>query len=120
MDKCFEGISKVIFNDTDCVTGMISAEGEEVPFLKKIDVNEGDRKGNVEKWMLDIEACMIACLTTLNKSAIAEYTKNERTEWSKMFPGQIVLAASQIFWTKEVEQALQDDQTEEYVKLLTQ
>jgi dynein heavy chain len=55
MDKCFEGISEVIFDEKDCVTGMISAEGESVPFLKKIDVNEGDRKGNVEKWMLDIE-----------------------------------------------------------------
>jgi len=55
MDKCFEGISKVIFDDKLCVSGMISAEGENVEFLKKIDVNEGDRKGNVEKWMLDIE-----------------------------------------------------------------
>jgi dynein heavy chain, axonemal len=55
MDKCFEGISKVIFDEKQCVSGMISAEGESVPFLKKIDVNEGDRKGNVEKWMLDIE-----------------------------------------------------------------
>jgi dynein heavy chain len=35
---------------------MISAEAEVVGFLKKIDVNEGDKKGNVEKWMLEIEA----------------------------------------------------------------
>ena len=106
MDKCFEGISKVIFEGgkgDEKVTGMISAEGESVPFLKAINVNEGDRKGNVEKWMLDIEECMIKCLTSLNKNAIAEYTKMERTEWSKLFPGQVILAASQIFWTKEVE-----------------
>ena len=66
MDKCFEGISKVIFEGKageEKVTGMISAEGEQVPFLKAINVNEGDRKGNVEKWMLDIEECMIKCLT---------------------------------------------------------
>lgn len=56
MDKCFEGISKVQFSDSDCVMGMISAEQEEVSFLKSIDVNEGDKKGNVEKWMLEIEA----------------------------------------------------------------
>jgi dynein heavy chain len=55
MDKCFEGISKVTFEDKHMVCGMISAEGETVDFIKKIDVNEGDRKGNVEKWMLDIE-----------------------------------------------------------------
>ena len=34
---------------------MVSEEGEAVGYLKKIDVNDGDRKGNVEKWMLDIE-----------------------------------------------------------------
>jgi dynein heavy chain, axonemal len=55
MDKCFEGIYRVVFDENFCVCGMISAEGEQVDFLRKIDVNEGDRKGNVEKWMLDIE-----------------------------------------------------------------
>ena len=55
MDKCFEGISRVQFDDNDCVYGMISAEQEIVAFMKKIDVNEGDKKGNVECWMLDIE-----------------------------------------------------------------
>jgi dynein heavy chain len=94
MDKCFEGISKVMFDEKLCVCGMISAEAEEVDFLKKIDVNEGDRKGNVEKWMLDIEDQMIKTLRELTKSAIAEYANNEKTEWSKLFPGQIVLAAS--------------------------
>jgi len=55
MDKCFEGIAKVQFSDKDDFYGMISAEGEIVTLSKKIDVNEGDKKGNVEKWMLDIE-----------------------------------------------------------------
>lgn len=34
---------------------MLSSEKESVKFNKPIDVNEGDRKGNVEKWLLDIE-----------------------------------------------------------------
>ena len=87
MDKCFEGISKVMFDDKDCVGGMISAEGETVDFMKKIDVNEGDRKGNVEMWMLDIEDQMIKSLRELTKQAIAAYPDAERTEWSKLFPG---------------------------------
>ena len=29
-----------------------------VMFDTKVDVNEGDKKGNVEKWMLEIEAVM--------------------------------------------------------------
>ena len=67
MDKCFEGISKVQFDDNECVYGMISAEQEVVGFLKKIDVNEGEKKGNVEKWMLEIESQMILSLKDLAK-----------------------------------------------------
>jgi dynein heavy chain len=58
MDKCFEGIQKIKFTDKEEVYAMISAEGEVVEFNKKVDVNEGDKKGNVEKWMLEIEGAM--------------------------------------------------------------
>ena len=34
-----------------------------------------------------------------------------------MYPGQIVLAISQIFWTTEVEKAIQDCMLEEYWKV---
>lgn len=37
---------------------MISAEKEKVKFQKSIDVNEGERKGNVEIWLLEIEQQM--------------------------------------------------------------
>ena len=121
MDKCFEGIQKVQFDEKDCVYGMISAEQEIVGFVKKIDVNEGDKKGNVEKWMLEIESMMITSLKDLAKSAIASYPNTQRTEWSKMYPGQIVLCISQIFWTTEVEQAIKEFEQnglEEYIKIL--
>ena len=38
------------------IFGMKSAEGECVDYVKVINVEEGDRKGNVEKWMLDVES----------------------------------------------------------------
>lgn len=97
---------------------MISAEKEEVSFIKPVDVNEGDKKGNVENWMLEIEAQMISSLRALAKQSLEDYPKVERTKWSCQWPGQIVLAISQIFWTTEVEQAITDGQLEEY--LLTQ
>ena len=70
MDKCFEGIQKVMFSDKMEVFGMISAEGEEVLMNTKINVNEGDKKGNVEKWMLEIERVMVSSLKQLTKESI--------------------------------------------------
>ena len=55
MDKCFEGIQKVMFDANEKVYGMVSAEGEQVLLDKPVDVNEGEKKGNVEKWMIEIE-----------------------------------------------------------------
>jgi dynein heavy chain len=74
-------------------------------------------KGNVELWMLDIEQSMIDCLKKLGTDALESYPVTQRTEWSKMYPGQIVLAISQIFWTTEVEKAIQDCMLEEYWKV---
>ena len=58
--------------------------------------------------MLDVEAQMMGSLKDLAKRALESYPKMERTEWSKLWPGQIVLAVSQIYWTEEVEQAIKD------------
>lgn len=48
---------------------MISAEKEKVPFAKSINVNEGEKKGNVERWLLEIEHVMIDTLKKVMKSA---------------------------------------------------
>ena len=104
MDKCFEGIQKVMFSDKMEVFGMISAEGEEVLMNTKINVNEGDKKGNVEKWMLEIERVMVSSLKQLTKESIQDYYNNTRPVWVKKWPGQIVLAVDQIDWTKGAEE----------------
>lgn len=41
---------------------MISAEKEKVKLQKLIDVTEGEKRGNVEKWLLEIEKSMIKTL----------------------------------------------------------
>lgn len=71
--------------------------------------------------MLDIEDQMIKSLKDLSKQALNSYPNTARTEWSKMYPGQVVLAISQIFWTTEVEVAIADYEQnglEEYIKVL--
>ena len=66
MDKCFEGIKNVIFKNNEEVLGMTSAEKESVLFCTPINVNEGDKKGNVEKWMVEIENQMRVTLLVVN------------------------------------------------------
>lgn len=108
MDKCFEGIQKVKFSDKQEVTAMISAESEVVDFYKKIDVNEGDKKGNVEKWMLEIEKVMRLSLKMLTMQSISDYYNTDRIEWVQKWPGQVVLAVDQIDWTKGAEDVFED------------
>ena len=58
---------------------------------------------------------MIDSLKTLAIKSSATYVDTPRTEWSKMYPGQIVLASSQIYWTTEVENAIKDNELDQYV-----
>jgi len=70
INKCFEAINYLDFADHQVVVGMISAEKENVKFNKKINVNEGDRKGNVEVWLLEIENTMIETLVKITDDCI--------------------------------------------------
>lgn len=61
---------------------------------------------------------MIASLKKLAKDSLASYPTTARTAWSKLYPGQIVLAISQIYWTTEVEQAILDHDNDGLAKYI--
>lgn len=48
---------------------MISAEKEKIKFNKVIDVNDGEKKGNVERWLFEIEQMMIDTLKNIMRNA---------------------------------------------------
>ena len=50
---CFEGIKLLIFTKKEEIEGFIGKDKEEIHFEKDdlVDVNLGDRKGCVEKWL---------------------------------------------------------------------
>ena len=50
-------------------------------FDGKVDVNEGDKKGNVEKWMLEIENVMKKSLKKICKDSMGTYATTKRTDW---------------------------------------
>ena len=88
-------------------------EKESVNFCKKVDVNEGDKKGNVEKWLLEIEAIMIETLKRVTKTAIED--ESTRVDWVKMWPAQTCLGVNMIRWTIKAETAISNSGVRDYV-----
>jgi len=100
LKKCFEGISQLSFSLDKVINGMNSSENEYVEFIRKIVPSEAN--GLVEKWLQQVEEIMRLSLRTEAAKALDAYTNQNLKEWVMGFPGQIVLAASIIFWTAQV------------------
>ena len=60
----------------------------------------------VEKWLLEVQQTMIVSLKEVMGEAVAEYVQEPRGEWVLQWPGQVVIAASTVFWTADVTAAI--------------
>ncbi|KAF4731501.1 hypothetical protein FOZ62_002057, partial [Perkinsus olseni] len=121
MAKAFEGIASVRFNETaTIINAMISAEGEVVDFTNIVDVDSPENRGNVEKWLVEVEKTMIDSLTDVVSRSNKDYACKPRTSWCIDYPGQVVLATDCIYWTKEVTEALNAKRVADYEKKLNQ
>ncbi|KAM3134228.1 hypothetical protein pb186bvf_013648 [Paramecium bursaria] len=105
INKCFEAIALLEFNPNQEVVAMISAEKEKVNFSKSINVNEGEKKGNVERWLLEIENVMIDTLKKIMRASLFD-VDSKRTQWVRKWPAQIVLGVNMIRWTRGSEEAI--------------
>ena len=101
LKKCFEGINKLEFNEQTEITAMISPEGEVIQFKEKIYPNKA--RGMVEKWLLQVEDMMAVSIRYVIKDACLDFLKKDRNQWVIEWPGQVVIAGSQVYWTQHCE-----------------
>ncbi|KAJ3276290.1 Dynein heavy chain 3, axonemal [Terramyces sp. JEL0728] len=104
LKKCFEGIASLVFQDGTKIIAMCSSENEKVK-LKEV-IEPANAKGAVEKWLLQVEKVMQSSIHQQVTNSHKAYTETPREKWVLEWPGQVVICVSQIYWTKEVTEAL--------------
>ncbi|ORZ30920.1 dynein heavy chain and region D6 of dynein motor-domain-containing protein [Catenaria anguillulae PL171] len=101
--KTFENMTELKFSGKDnLITAMYSSDGECVEFNEPFYP-----VGNVEDWLLKVEATMKSSLRHVLKMAIADYPVKKREQWVLDWPGQLVIAGSQVYFTQAVTQAIE-------------
>lgn len=88
LKKCFEGIAKLNFTEELDVTAMKSSEEEVVPLVDVISTSAA--RGQVEKWLLELEIDMKKSIHKIIWNALDDYTTKERDVWVLVWPGQAV------------------------------
>ncbi|XP_027011591.1 dynein axonemal heavy chain 1 isoform X2 [Tachysurus fulvidraco] len=100
--KCFENIARLKFQPDLEITHMYSGEGEEVQLSVSVQPI-----GNIEDWLCDVEKSMKLSLRDNIERSLKVYPEKPRTQWVLSWPGQVVIAGCQTFWTAEVSESLE-------------
>ncbi|GFR45764.1 hypothetical protein Agub_g7181 [Astrephomene gubernaculifera] len=101
--KCFEAVREFNFEKNGEISGLVSVEGEKIQWIETVNPAA---TGAVEKWLLDSESCIRRTLHKIAGDALEAYARTERSRWILEWPGQIVLNCSQVYWTREVTEAI--------------
>ncbi|XP_046403326.1 dynein axonemal heavy chain 7 [Ischnura elegans] len=118
LKKCFEGIAKLRFTEELEVTHMLSSEGEVIQLVDVIATAAA--RGQVEKWLLELEGDMKKSVHQMVESALEAYPIKERDAWVLDWPGQTVLCVSQTYWTSEMHEALEEGADQGFPRYLAQ
>lgn len=116
--KCFEGISRLEFDDDLKIKAMCSSDNEQILFQKEINTEEA--KGRVEKWLLQVQSRMLEAVKREFTQSYSDYASTDRTNWMIKWPQMIILCISQVFWTSEAHSNLMNDSLEKYFSTLQQ
>lgn len=104
LKKCFEGIAKLTFTEDLDILEMRSSEGEIVPLNDVISTALA--RGQVEKWLVELEVDMKKSVRQMVHNSILDYPKVSRESWVLKWPGQCIQSVGCTFWTSEVTEAI--------------
>lgn len=107
LKKCFEGINTLHFTESYDVTIMKSSDGEEIELLEVISTSKA--RGQVEKWLQDLEKIMKKSIHFQINSAFEDYATHLRHEWVLVWPGQCIQSISVLYWTIEITECLSSE-----------
>ncbi|KZC14323.1 Dynein heavy chain 7, axonemal, partial [Dufourea novaeangliae] len=119
LKKCFEGIARLSFTDDLEIISIKSSEGEEI-ILEDI-VSTAAARGQVEKWLLELESSMKKSVRAQVIRAKDAFLKEIRSQWTLNWPGQTILCVGKLYWTADVTNALSKSLTslENYIHTCT-
>ncbi|KAI9986672.1 hypothetical protein PInf_025627 [Phytophthora infestans] len=108
LSKMFAGISSLeMDNNTGVLLGMASREGEVVHFKEPVKTSEDTR---INVWLGKVEEQMRKTLSLLLEEAVRSYPTDDNAEaylkWVSEFPAQVIILATQVQWSNEVEGVL--------------
>ena len=75
-------------------------------------------QGMVEKWLLQVQETMILSLQDVMKESVVAYNEKPRNKWVLEWPGQVVIAASTIYWTRDVNDAIEHGTLQVKIRLI--
>ncbi len=104
LNKCFEGIYRLIFDTKLDINAMISSEQETINFVTKVSTSEA--RGSVEKWLLQVEEQMLAAVQNEIALSFDNYKTVPRPKWIVNWPQMVVLCISQVYWALDVHDCL--------------
>uniref|UniRef100_H2YF96 Dynein heavy chain linker domain-containing protein n=1 Tax=Ciona savignyi TaxID=51511 RepID=H2YF96_CIOSA len=104
---------QITFEKDMRMTEMVSGEGESVEFSEELYPT-----GNVEDWLGEVERVMLESVRAQCAKAVAAYPDNKRTEWVLQWPGQVVIAGAQVYWSQYVEEAITNGELDELYERL--
>ncbi|KAK1146072.1 dynein heavy chain [Aspergillus melleus] len=113
--KMFAGLSGVLMDDENNITGFTSKEGEEVRLKKEVNLLKTPR---INDWLGALESNMKLTLAELVAEAVeqfeplyhaSEIDSTAFNDFLAQYPAQIVVLACQVVWTSAVQKSLENE-----------